>query len=94
MLIRPICNAVRNKTLLSFTYKDEIRKVEPHSCYTDNKGKTFLWAWQTSGVEPGWRKFNIDNISYLTALAETFSRPRPEYKQLDPGKPYTLHCQL
>jgi hypothetical protein len=81
--------------VLSLVYDLEQRSVEPHSCYKNPKGNLILFAYQTTGLEPGWRTFKADKISSLTATGQSFQRPRGDYKRLDPRKPgYTLHCEL
>ena len=94
-----ICEAIRNRSVLSFTYKELPRVVEPHAHGTSTAGNEMMRAYQTAGEttqehgELGWRPFLIDRISNLTVLRETFSGTRPQYRRGDRGMS-AVHCEL
>lgn len=45
-----ICEAIREKRVLSFRYKLLERRVEPHTLGYDKGGALILCGWQTSGL--------------------------------------------
>lgn len=94
MAIETICRAVREKRCLSFFYKFELRKVEPHECYTNEKGNTLLFYYQTSGIRPDFRNFDITKISNLLVLDQKFLGNRSEYKPHALRNRCILHCRL
>ncbi len=73
--------AIREKRLLRFTYHDLDRIAEPH-VYGIHKGKSQLLVFQirgqsSSGGLPNWRRIDLDEVTNMQALDETFPGPRP-----------------
>lgn len=83
MMIEEIKNAINNKQLISFVYKDEIRVVEPHLVGVNIHKKPSLRAWQVSGEKPGWKLFHVDRIEIFTQTELFFSGTRPNYNPKD-----------
>lgn len=83
MLKEQICEAIRNKRVISFSYKMQVRVVEPHLLGFDGDGDLTLSAWQTSGLKPGWRDFHVAKLSGLSATGQTFAKSRPGYNPRD-----------
>jgi hypothetical protein len=81
-----IKTAIATKRLLEFTYDGLPRIVEPH-VYGVQDGKHQLLAYQiggrsSSGNLPNWRRMDLDKISNMRMLDQTFpgSRPTPSGK--------------
>ena len=85
---RLLCEAIRNKNLITFNYDGGERTVEPH-CYGVSKdGKELLRAYQIaghseSGNPAGWKLFRLDGLTDLHVSNDTFDRPRPQYNPED-----------
>jgi len=72
--------AIRERHCVALRYRDQqqIRVVEPHAIYVDERGDTVVDALQIRGysaggrVTPFWRPFRIKKITALSMLKETF----------------------
>jgi len=77
--------AIEQKRLISFTYKDKPRIVEPHD-YGVHNGSVKLFGYQVAGVSreplPNWRWALVNSISDLDVLDRTF----PGRRQTASGK--------
>jgi hypothetical protein len=73
-------DAIEQKRLIAFSYKDKSRIVEPHD-YGVHKGSIKLFGYQVAGMSseplPNWRWVLVDSISELTLLNRTFPGRRP-----------------
>lgn len=79
-----ICEYIKNKSVISFTYKGTIRVVEPHLLGYDSNGDLTLSAWQLSGGSgQGFRDFHVSNISYVTTTNKSFESARQGYNADD-----------
>ena len=79
-----LSQALRTRSVVTFTYKGQARTVEPHALGKTNEDKPALLAWQTEGGSnteppPGWRLFIVAEIVGLTVTAEKFEKPRADY---------------
>jgi len=94
-----IINAIENRNLLRFYYKDHLRVVEPHAYGKTSKGNEILRAYQVDGTSdsgsvPDWRLFSINKIERLTVLFDdTFLKPRIGYKSGDSAMDI-IYCEL
>lgn len=93
-----ICQAIRERKILSFTYDDFPRVVEPHCYGVSTAGNSALRCYQTSGGSssgkvPGWHMMKTDKIIGLTVSQSVFAGPRAEYKKGDKGMS-TIYEQL
>ena len=93
-----ICQAIRERKILSFTYDDFPRVVEPHCYGVSTAGNSALRCYQTSGGSssgkvPGWHMMKTDKIIGLTVSQSVFAEPRAEYKKGDKGMS-TIYEQL
>jgi hypothetical protein len=72
-------NAIANKQLIRFRYKNYERTVEPHD-YGVQNGITRLFCWQVSGKSsgriPGWRMFDVESIEHCEILDKHFAGNR------------------
>ena len=79
-----IKQAIENKQLLSFTYKNKKRLVEPYTFGQSQQGKDTLSAFQIEGDSDAtqdmcWRQFALREIKNLTLLDNTFENTREDY---------------
>lgn len=93
-----ICDAIRNKQVLEFSYNGHFRKVESHTLGVSKRGNDLLAAYQVSGGSkegkvPDWKQFNLDKIKGLNVLDETFINPRSGYVKGD-SRMTKIYCEL
>lgn len=91
-----LSRAIKERRCVALRYGDqrEVRVVEPHAIYTDERRQIVLDAYQTRGYSaagrppPFWRPFRVKKITALSVLnerflprtAEGFSAARLKYK--------------
>lgn len=93
-----ICEAIRCKKLLQFSYGDHTRVVEPHLFGRDSAGHDVLSAYLVRGYSesrqrPYWRFYLLSNVTSLTMLDERFLGPRKGYNAKDP-RMLKVYCRL
>jgi hypothetical protein len=93
-----IINAIENRNLLKFFYKNHLRIVEPHAYGKTIKGNELLRAYQIEGTSdsgkvPDWRLFSVNKIERITVLDDTFLNPRVGYKSGDSALD-DIYCEL
>lgn len=93
-----ICEAIRCKRLLKFSYDNHTRVVEPHILGRDSAGHDILSAYLVRGhsesqKEPYWRSYLLSGITLLSMLDETFASPRKGYNPRDP-RMHQIYCRL
>ena len=79
-----LTQALRARSVVTFTYKGQARTVEPHALGKANDDRQALLAWQTSGGSnteppPGWRVFIVAEIAGLKTTDQKFEKPRADY---------------
>jgi hypothetical protein len=79
-----ICEAIRCKKLLQFSYGNHTRVVEPHLFGRDSAEHDVLSAYLVRGYsesrqKPYWRFYLVSNLTLLTMLDERFPGPRKGY---------------
>ncbi|GMR17654.1 MAG: hypothetical protein BMS9Abin33_0047 [Gammaproteobacteria bacterium] len=75
-----IIKAVKEKRCVAIRYRKqkEIRVMEPHVVYTNDRGEVVIEGFQTRGysasgrTEPFWRPFRVQKISAISVLKEFF----------------------
>ena len=77
-----ICQAIREKRVIQFRYKMELRTAEPHTLGF-RKDELELCAYQTSGMKPHFRDFRVSKMSGVTTTGATFERARKGYNPND-----------
>jgi hypothetical protein len=92
-----ICEAIRCKKLLQFSYGNHLRMVEPHIFGQDSAGRDILSAYlvggySESGKEPYWRFYFLSKIPLLTMLDEPFPGPRQGFNPKEPRIPKVYCC--
>ena len=93
-----IIKAIEERRLMSFTYDNLPRVVEPHLYGVTHKNKEVLRCYQVDGegIAPGgshWLLIAAARIFDLTLLEGTFSEARPEYRRDDPDM-RTIYAQI
>jgi hypothetical protein len=83
-----IINAVRNRNIISFIYKNLPRVVEPHAYGETKDGGERLRAYQIGGQSdsrtvPCWGLFKIEEMENINVLADTFDGPEAGYNRGD-----------
>ncbi|MBL8511108.1 MAG: hypothetical protein JNM52_05635 [Betaproteobacteria bacterium] len=74
-----ILTAIHARRLLSIEWHQNLRVVEPYLYGADDCGVEKICAWQVVGAsheEPGWRWFDLREITMLTWLPDCFSDER------------------
>ena len=79
-----IKSAIENKQLLSFSYKDKNRLVEPYTFGQSKQGKDTLSAFQIEGGADGegdmcWRQFPMREMKNLKLLDQSIEKVREDY---------------
>jgi|GraSoi_2013_40cm_1033754.scaffolds.fasta_scaffold101214_1 predicted DNA-binding transcriptional regulator YafY len=85
-----ICTAIKSRRLISFTYKNQMRVVEPYILGYGEDDDLVLSAWQVSGLRPDWRRFLVTKATFLSATEENFEGTRRGYNRNDPSIPRKL----
>ncbi len=93
-----ICEAIRSKKLLQFSYGNHMRVVEPHILGRDSSGHDILSAYLVRGYsesrkQPYWRFYLLRDLKLLIMLDETFARPRKGYNPKD-SRMLKVYCRL
>jgi hypothetical protein len=84
-LINTIYAAIDGRRMLSFTYKGQVRTVEPYIVGYTDKNKLILSAVQRAGGSgDGFRSFVVDELSEVTKTDRRFSGTRLDYNPRDP----------
>lgn len=94
-----ICEAIRSKRILTFTYDGLYREIEPHIYGTSSQDKETVNGHQTAGQSHsgslGWRAFDVQKIQALQVSQATFAAPRPTYKRTgEDNNMAKVHCLL
>ena len=95
---RSICEAVRVKAVVRFSYGGVLRSVEPHCHGISSAGSEVLRGYQTGGYSGagnpvGWRLFEVAKISGFGQSGQMFSSARPAYNPYDRGM-VSVHCHV
>jgi hypothetical protein len=79
-----ICSSIGNRHVLSFTYKDSVRSVEPYIFGYDASGVLTLSAVQLSGGSgTGFRTFQVDQLASVRETFRKFIGRHPGYNRRD-----------
>ncbi|SRR5581483_8266131 len=79
-ILQVLSQAIKERHAIAVRYADQrqIRVVEPHAVYTDERGELVLDAYQVRGYSssgrpaPFWRPLRLKKISAVQELNETF----------------------
>ena len=93
-----ICKAIKNKAVLKFKYRNDLRIAEPQCHGISAAGKEVLRGFQKKNHSkpdqpPVERLFEVSKISDLTTTGKTFSKPGPNYNPNDKAMAF-VHCRL
>lgn len=91
-----ICDAIRIRTVVQFTYSGSSRTAEPHCHGFSKAGHEVLRAYQTggtsrSGVSVGWKLFEVRKMSGIRSTGQRFSTNRAGYDRNDEHM-VSVHC--
>ena len=83
-----IIDAINSKQVIEFTYKNDLRVVEPFVLGVSSTGKDSFRAYQVGGNSTdsnsiGWKMFTIDKVSNLILKDNVFSGVREYYNPND-----------
>lgn len=82
-----LTQAVSNRNVLTFTYDDKARVIEPHAVGINSKGELVLRGYQIGGdsaTSPqAWKLFLADKMVDLEVSNVIFISARPGYKAGD-----------
>jgi len=95
---RSVCEAIRARTVVRFSYDGGSRTVEPYCHGVSPTGNEVLRGYQTGGYSSsgnpvGWRLFEIAKIASFRQTSQLFSRNRPGYNPHDRGM-VSVHCRV
>ena len=93
-----ICDAIKNRCVLKFTYHGCPRVVEPHAYGLSRVLNEVIRCYQTGGTSrsgkvPGWTLMEVGKIESLIVTNEHFAGERDGYKRGDKGMS-TIFCEL
>jgi hypothetical protein len=93
-----ICEAIRDRAVVQFSYGGGSRTVEPHCHGITSTDREVLRGYQTGGYSSsgnpvGWRLFEVEKISGFRQSGQTFARARPGYAPHDRGMA-SVHCYV
>jgi hypothetical protein len=93
-----ICDAIRNRPVLKFTYRGHPRIVEPHAYGLSRPLKEVIRCYQTGGTSrsgkvPGWTLMEVGKIESLIVTNKHFEGECDGYKRGDKGMS-TILCEL
>ena len=91
-----VCDAIRRRRLLAFSYDGLPRKAEPYCHGITRSGVELLRAYQVdggsrSGEPVGWKMFDVHKMDGLRLAGEAFAPGRADYNPDDPHM-RTVHC--
>jgi predicted DNA-binding transcriptional regulator YafY len=81
---RFICEAIKNKQIITFEYDNGIRTVEPFRLGMSTQHNNVLRAFQLKNaskpfIEQNWRLFDLSKIRRLELSGDIFNRNREGY---------------
>jgi predicted DNA-binding transcriptional regulator YafY len=79
-IMQVLSGAIRERRCVAIRYHDQrqVRVIEPHAVYSNDRGELVLDGYQTRGFSssgrptPFWRPFRLKRISAITVLKERF----------------------
>ena len=85
-ILKILTTAIKEKRCAAIRYYNqrEIRIVEPHAIYTNERGELVVDCYQTRGFSssgrppPFWRPFRLKKIAAISLLKETFNVRKTE----------------
>lgn len=86
--IAKLTQAINEKRIVTFIYKDEVRVVEPHALGLNQRLRAFQ-LYPVDETRSGWRIFDVAKMSDAV-----FQKPRPGYVKGDKGMPEGIIAEL
>lgn len=93
-----ICAAIAKRAVVTFSYDQRQRTVEPYAHGISTTGVEVLRAFQTaggsgSGQPMGWRLFSVSKIEEWRDTGAIFIETRPGYNPRDAAM-RAIHCHV
>jgi len=93
-----ICDAIRNRNVLTFMHDGHHREVEPHAYGLNRVDNEVLRCYQTHGTShsgrvPDWKLLRVDRIEALIVTERHFVDERIGYVKGDRSMS-TIFCEL
>ena len=93
-----IVQAIQEKKLLSLTYDNISRVVEPHIYGKSANGKEYLRCYQIKGghkssTKHDWELLEVSKVTSLSETGDCFLNARPDYVRSD-KRIKTIYAQL
>jgi hypothetical protein len=81
-----VSGAISSRQVITFTYDDTDRRVEPYVYGIAEDGEEILRGFQlaTGTVRDGWRHFKLDKMVHMLVTMERFERLRTGYHKPSP----------
>ena len=85
-ILKILTKAIKERRCVAVRYHDqrEVRIVEPHAIYTNERGELVVDCYQTRGYSsssrppPFWRPFRLKRIAAISLLKESFEIRKAE----------------
>ena len=88
-----ICEAIRSKRRMTFTYHEKERIAEPQCCGITTADKEAVRMHMVKGGSRPEQLFDVNQLKSLQVLDEHFLKPGPNYKKNDSAMK-VIYCQL
>jgi hypothetical protein len=86
-----ICEAVHQARVISASYHERKRHLEPHCHGLSAAGRELVLAFDRDAESPGCKAFAVEELANLHVLDESFSS-RPDFAGRIPRSIRTVHC--
>jgi len=84
MTQKNLLRAIRDKEVISFTYLNVPRVVEPYMLGLNAEGEISLCAWElSSDGDRNWRQYLIDKIRGVSPTDLYFRKPQTDWRPSD-----------
>lgn len=92
-----VCEAIRRRLLLTLTYHEKSRTLEPYCHGEGPKGREVLVAFQRgggsqSGQTSGWKALYLDETTDLLLTNAVFPISREDYVPMSSKNLRNVHC--
>lgn len=97
-MLEELCQAIKEKRLVSISYKGQERVIEPHLIGQKRSGNDALTAWQIGGYsesdrQPPWRNYLISEIGSVLVHDQHFEAARLGFNPQDRTMAH-IYCHL
>jgi predicted DNA-binding transcriptional regulator YafY len=94
-----ICEAIKNKQIITFEYELQLRTVEPYRLGISTKHNKVLRCFQLKNSsklyeKPDWRLFDLSNIKRIQLTSDSFRSIRSDYGSSDKSMIRPYICEV